>query len=111
MVKKIVMAFLLRWHGTYKSEFTFTGSGENLEDLLARIETPFIQGITIHPSHQVTDSRQPELCQFICRTEALRSQNQATIAKHEGSINHGSSGGPIDRIANGQTPSNHDSKL
>ena len=105
------MVFLLRWHGTYKSEFTFTGSGENLEDLLARIETPFIQGITIHPSHQVTDSRQPELCQFICRTEALRSQNQATIAKHEGSINHVSSGGPIDRIANGQTPSNHDSKL
>ena len=43
MVKKIVIVFFLRWHDTYKSDFTFTGSSENLEDFLARIETSFIQ--------------------------------------------------------------------
>ena len=61
------------------SEFTFTGSGEYLEDLLARIDTPFIQRIDIRFHRPLSDA--PQLCQFIFRTEGLRSQNQATIKR------------------------------
>ena len=61
------------------SELTFTGIGEYLEDLLARIDTPLIQRIDIRFHRPLSDASQ--LCQFIFRTEGLRSQNQATIKR------------------------------
>ena len=63
------------------SEFTFSGNDEYLEDLLARIDTPFIQRIQINFHYGLSDV--PQLCRLICRTEGLRSPNQATIIKYD----------------------------
>ena len=66
------------------SELAYSGSGEYLEDLLARIDTPFLQEITISFQHWISDA--PQLRQLICRTEGLRSPNQARIIKHQSAI-------------------------
>ena len=76
---------LLRLTLSALSDFTFTGSGEYLEDLLTRIDTPFIQRIDIRFHDRLFDA--PQLYQLICRTEGLRSPNQATIIKRERTIN------------------------
>ena len=66
------------------SKFEFSGSGEYLEDLVARIDTPFLQEITIYLHHWLSDA--PHLRQLIFRTEGLRSPNQARILKHQSAI-------------------------
>ena len=61
------------------SEFTFAGCGEYLEDLLARIDTPFVQRFIIEIRHRFYNA--PQLCRLLCHTEGLRSPNQARIIK------------------------------
>ena len=63
------------------SKLKFYGSGEYLEDLIASVDAPFLQRLTIHLWRQFADV--PQLRQLICRTEGLRSPNQARIIKHE----------------------------
>jgi hypothetical protein len=67
------------------SEFTFRGRGEYLEDLIARIDTPFLQRISISFCHMLTFDV-PQLRQLICRTEGLRSPDQATMVKIDRAI-------------------------
>lgn len=66
------------------SGFTFSGSSEYLEDLIARIDTPFLQRIIMNFCHRLTDA--PQLRQLICRTEGLRSPDQATLIKRARAI-------------------------
>ena len=66
------------------SKLKFYGSGEYLEDLIARIDAPFLQRLTIHLWRQFADVLQ--LRRLICRTEGLRSPNQARIIKHRRAI-------------------------
>ena len=82
---------------TTLSDLTFYGSGEYMEDLMARIDTPFLQRISLYYWHRLTDA--PQLRQMLCRTEGLRSPNQARIIKHERAISlrFRSTGSPIAR--------------
>jgi hypothetical protein len=50
--------------------FTFRGSSDYLEHLLAQIDTPQLRGINITYFDQL-DFQVPQLSQFICRTEHL----------------------------------------
>ena len=69
---------------TVLSDLTFYGRGDYLEDLIARIDAPFLQRITLHYEHWLTDA--PQLRQLICRAEGLRSPNQARIIELERAI-------------------------
>jgi hypothetical protein len=66
------------------SELTLSGSSEYLEDLISRIDTPFLQRIIIYSCHRLTDA--PQLRQLICRTEGLRSPDQVKVIKNERGI-------------------------
>ncbi|KAH8999842.1 hypothetical protein EDB86DRAFT_614515 [Lactarius hatsudake] len=64
------------------TEFTFRGSSEYLEDLVARMDTPSLHEFDISLFHQpIFDA--PQLSQFICRTEGLGSPDNATLFSNE----------------------------
>ncbi|KAH8982465.1 hypothetical protein EDB86DRAFT_335091 [Lactarius hatsudake] len=64
------------------TEFTFRGSSEYLEDLVARMDTPSLHEFDISLFHQpIFDV--PQLSQFICRTEGLGSPDNATLFSNE----------------------------
>ncbi|KAH8981622.1 hypothetical protein EDB92DRAFT_1897019 [Lactarius akahatsu] len=64
------------------TEFTFKGSSEYLEDLVARMDTPSLHEFDILFFHQLIFDV-PQLSQFICRTEGLGSPDKATVLSSE----------------------------
>ncbi|KAH9013759.1 hypothetical protein EDB85DRAFT_904349 [Lactarius pseudohatsudake] len=64
------------------TEFRFKGSCEYLEDLVARLDTPSLQECYISFFREVVFDV-PQLTQFICRAEALRSPDKALILSSE----------------------------
>ncbi|KAH9164288.1 hypothetical protein EDB89DRAFT_440752 [Lactarius sanguifluus] len=64
------------------TEFRFKGSCEYLEDLVARLDTPSLQECCISFFREVVFNV-PQLTQFICRTEALRSPDKVLIVSSE----------------------------
>ncbi|KAI9437224.1 hypothetical protein H4582DRAFT_1958697 [Lactarius indigo] len=64
------------------TEFTFKGSNEYLEDLVARMDTPSLHEFYILFFHQLIFDV-PQLSQFICRTEGLGSPDKATMISSE----------------------------
>jgi hypothetical protein len=67
-------------HGVLPSltEFRFKGTCDYLEYLVARLDTPFLQKLTIEFFDQ-PDFEIPHLSQFIGRTEGLRSPRKTSI--------------------------------
>jgi hypothetical protein len=58
--------------------FHFQGSSEYLEDLVARIDTPLLDGLGITFFHQLIFNT-PQLTQFISRTPNLKTQGEARV--------------------------------
>jgi len=60
------------------TRFWFRGASEYLEDLVARIDAPKLEGFFIGFFHQLVFDT-PQLAQFIGRTPTLRSHNQSQV--------------------------------
>ncbi len=58
--------------------FRFQGSSEYLEDLVARIDTPLLDGLEIAFFHQLIFDT-PQLTQFISRTPNLKTHGEACV--------------------------------
>jgi len=58
--------------------FHFKGASEYLEDLVARIDTPVLDGLEITFFHQLIFDT-PQLTQFISRTPNLKTQGEARV--------------------------------
>src|SRR5229473_1321805 len=58
--------------------FDFRGSSEYLEDLVARIDTPLLDGLQIKFFHQLIFDT-PQLTQFISRTPSLKTRGSAHV--------------------------------
>jgi hypothetical protein len=65
--------------------FSFRGVSEYLEDLVARIDTPFLDELNITFFHQlILDT--PQLAQFITRTPNLKAHNEAHVMFLNGAV-------------------------
>jgi hypothetical protein len=76
-------------HGVLQSltEFRFMGACKYLEYLVARLDAPFLQKISIEIFDQPSEAFDiPKLAQFIGRTEGLRSLRKTTIELTIGEI-------------------------
>jgi hypothetical protein len=60
------------------TRFLFEGASEYLEDLVARIDTPLLDGLDIAFSHQLIFNT-PQLTQFISRTPNFKRQGEARV--------------------------------
>jgi hypothetical protein len=61
------------------TRLSFKGINEYLEDLVARIDTPLLDKLSITLFHQLIFDT-PHLCQFISRTPKLETHNEAHVS-------------------------------
>ncbi len=65
--------------------FRFKGVSEYLEDLVARIDVPRLNGLDVTFFNQI-DFDTPLLAQFISRTPTLKASNEASVFFHDSAV-------------------------
>jgi hypothetical protein len=65
--------------------FRFKGVSEYLEDLVARIDAPRLNGLDVTFFNQI-DFDTPQLAQFISRTPTFKAPNEASVFFHDSAV-------------------------